>query len=222
MELNDTNENLFINLKQGNELNKYTQINKIEAIPHLTQLQKTSDVKLSNVDFNNKNYDLLDNYKNVDDFKSYSQTKDLFNKSVSEYMLAKDYYIETKDSDLFDTLETLKQTIIGLAEKLKNSLNSLIIVDDSKTKNNIKYEESQINYLIYSLSVNDNKNIIDYESSNKKLNDWLTINIVGIVILLIIIYIIRINKSQNKENLLTCGFIFILIVLIYRFRHHII
>lgn len=221
MELNDTNENLFINLKQGNELNKYTQINKIEAIPHLTQLQKTSDVKLSNVDFNNKNYDLLDNYKNVDDFKSYSQTKDLFNKSVSEYMLAKDYYIETKDSDLFDTLETLKQTIIGLAEKLKNSLNSLII-DDSKTKNNIEYEKSQINYLIYSLSVNDNKNIIDYVSTNKKLNDWLTINIVGIVILLIIIYIIRINKSQNKENLLTCGFIFILIVLIYRFRHHII
>ena len=220
MELNDTNENLFINLKQGNELNKYTQINKIEAIPHLTQLQKTSDVKLSNVDFNN-NYDLLDNYKNVDDFKSYSQTKDLFNKSVSEYMLAKDYYIETKDSDLFDTLETLKKSIIGLAEKLKNSLNSLII-EDSKTKNNIEYEKSQINYLIYSLSVNDNKNIIDYVSTNKKLNDWLTINIVGIVILLIIIYIIRINKSQNKENLLTCGFIFILIVLIYRFRHHII
>jgi predicted RND superfamily exporter protein len=221
MELKDATENLFINLKQGNELNKYIQIHKIEAIPHLTQLQKTSDVKLSNVDFNNKNYHLLDNYKKVDDFKSYSQTKDLFNKSVSEYMLAKDYYIETKDSDLFDTLETLKQTIIGLAEKLKNSLNSLII-EDSKTKNNIKYEESQINYLIYSLSVNDNKNIIDYESTNKKLNDWLTINIVGIVILLIIIYIIRINKSQNKDNLLTSGFIFILIVLIYRFRHHII
>lgn len=221
MELNDTNENLFINLKQGNELNKYTQIHKIEAIPHLTQLQKTSDVKLSNIDFNNKNYDLLDNYKKVDDFKSYSQTKDLFNKSVSEYMLAKDYYIQTKDSDLFDTLETLKQTIIDLAEKLKTSLNSLII-EDTKTKNNIEYEKSQINYLIYSLSVNDNKNIIDYESSNKKLNDWLTINIVGIVILLIIIYIIRINKSQNKDKVLTCGFIFILIVLIYRFRHHII
>ena len=28
----------------------------------------------------------------------------------------------------------------------------------------------------------------------------------------------QINKSQNKENLLTCGFIFILIVLIYRFN----
>jgi len=221
MELNDANENLFINLKQGNELNKYTQIHKIEAIPHLTQLQKTSDVKLSNVDFNNTKYNLLDNYKNVDDFKSYSQTKDMFNKSISEYMLAKDYYIETKDSDLFDTLETLKRRIINLAEKLKNSLNSLII-EDSKTKNNIKYEKSQINYLIYSLSVNDNKNIIDYNSTNKKLNDWLTINIIGIVILLIIIYIIRNNKSQNKEKLLTCGFIFILIVLIYRFRHHII
>ena len=221
MELNDTNENLFINLKQGNELNKYTQIHKIEAIPHLTQLQKTSDVKLSNIDFNNKNYDLLDNYKKVDDFKSYSQTKDLFNKSISEYMLAKDYYIETKDNDIFDTLETLKQKIIGLAEKLKNSLNSLII-EDSKTKNNIKYQKSQINNLIYSLSINDNKNIIDYNSTNKKLNDWLTINIIGIVILLIIIYIIRNNKSQNKEKLLTCGFIFILIFLIYRFRHHII
>ena len=221
MELNDANENLFINLKQGNELNKYTQIHKIEAIPHLTQLQKTSDVKLSNVDFNNTKYNLLDNYKNVDDFKSYSQTKDMFNKSISEYMLAKDYYIETKDSDLFDTLETLKRRIINLAEKLKNSLNSLII-EDSKTKNNIKYEKSQINNLIYSLSINDNKNIIDYNSTNKKLNDWLTINIIGIVILLIIIYIIRNNKSQNKEKLLTCGFIFILIVLIYRFRHHII
>ena len=221
MELNDANENLFINLKQGDELNKYTQIHKIEAIPHLTQLQKTSDVKLSNIDFNNKNYDLLDNYKKVDDFKSYSQTKDLFNKSISEYMLAKDYYIETKDSDLFDTLETLKKSIIGLAEKLKNSLNSLII-EDSKTKNNIKYQKSQINNLIYSLSINDNKNIIDYKSTNKKLNDWLTINIIGIVILLIIIYIIRNNKSQNKEKLLTCGFIFILIFLIYRFRHHII
>ena len=221
MELNDANENLFINLKQGNELNKYTQIHKIEAIPHLTQLQKTSDVKLSNIDFNNKNYDLLDNYKKVDDFKSYSQTKDLFNKSISEYMLAKDYYIETKDNDIFDTLETLKQKIIGLAEKLKNSLNSLII-EDSKTKNNIKYQKSQINNLIYSLSINDNKNIIDYNSTNKKLNDWLTINIIGIVILLIIIYIIRNNKSQNKEKLLTCGFIFILIFLIYRFRHHII
>ncbi len=221
MELNDANENLFINLKQGDELNKYTQIHKIEAIPHLTQLQKTSDVKLSNIDFNNMNYDLLDNYKKVDDFKSYSQTKDLFNKSISEYMLAKDYYIETKDNDIFDTLETLKQKIIGLAEKLKNSLNSLII-EDSKTKNNIKYQKSQINNLIYSLSINDNKNIIDYNSTNKKLNDWLTINIIGIVILLIIIYIIRNNKSQNKEKLLTCGFIFILIVLIYRFRHHII
>ena len=221
MELNDANENLFINLKQGDELNKYTQIHKIEAIPHLTQLQKTSDVKLSNIDFNNKNYDLLDNYKKVDDFKSYSQTKDLFNKSISEYMLAKDYYIETKDNDIFDTLETLKQKIIGLAEKLKNSLNSLII-EDSKTKNNIKYQKSQINNLIYSLSINDNKNIIDYKSTNKKLNDWLTINIIGIVILLIIIYIIRNNKSQNKDKLLTCGFIFILIVLIYRFRHHII
>jgi len=221
MELNDANENLFINLKQGDELNKYTQIHKIEAIPHLTQLQKTSDVKLSNIDFNNKNYDLLDNYKKVDDFKSYSQTKDLFNKSISEYMLAKDYYIETKDNDIFDTLETLKQKIIGLAEKLKNSLNSLII-EDSKTKNNIKYQKSQINNLIYSLSINDNKNIIDYNSTNKKLNDWLTINIIGIVILLIIIYIIRNNKSQNKEKLLTCGFIFILIFLIYRFRHHII
>ena len=221
MELNDTNENLFINLKQGNELNKYTQIHKNEAIPHLTQLQKTTDVNLTNIDFNNTNYDLLDNYKKVDDFKSYSQTKDLFNKSISEYMLAKDYYIETKDSGLFDTLETLKQKIIGLAEKLKNSLNSLII-EDSKTKNNIKYEKSQINNLIYSLSVIDNKNIIDYKSTNKKLNDWLTINIIGIVILLIIIYIIRNNKSQNKDKLLTCGFIFILIVLIYRFRHHII
>ena len=64
-------------------------------------------MNLTNIDFNNTNYDLLDNYKKVDDFKSYSQTKDLFNKSISEYMLAKDYYIETKDSGLFDTLETL-------------------------------------------------------------------------------------------------------------------
>jgi Fe2+ transport system protein B len=221
MELNDANENLFINLKQGNELNKYTQIHKIEAIPHLTQLQKTTDVKLSNIDMNNKKYDFLDNYKHIDDFKSYSHTKDIFNKSISEYMLAKDYYIQTKDNDLFNTLEILKKKITFLAEKLKNSLNSLII-EDSKTRNNIKYEQSQINHLIYSLSVNDNKNIIDYNTTNTKLNDWLTVNMVGILILLILIYIVRNNNSQSKDKLLTCGFIFILIILIYRFRHHII
>ena len=144
MELNDTNENLFINLKQGNELNKYTQINKIEAIPHLTQLQKTSDVKLSNVDFNN-NYDLLDNYKNVDDFKSYSQTKDLFNKSVSEYMLAKDYYIETKDSDLF--LNCVKDSIKNITTWNTESdyqLNKikLLLKDVKKFLNFIKTEFS--------------------------------------------------------------------------------
>ena len=62
------------------ELRKYENQYKIDAIPHLTQLQKTSSTNLSNVDLNTK-YGILENYEKVDDFKSYSKKKDLFNKT---------------------------------------------------------------------------------------------------------------------------------------------
>lgn len=202
-----------IGLLQGKELRKYENQYKIDAIPHLTQLQKTSSTNLSNVDLNTK-YGILENYEKVDDFKSYSKKKDLFNKSVSEYMLAKEYYIHNKDINDFENLEKLKGKIIKYAKHLKNSTNSLI-VSDQKTKNLIEYEKNQIDSLIYSLATTNNKGVLVHTG---KLNNWFRISIFSILVLITLICVVKNIKSKQKYNILNVGFIIILIVLFYLFN----
>ena len=184
-----------IGLLQGKELRKYENQYKIDAIPHLTQLQKTSSTNLSNVDLNTK-YGILENYEKVDDFKSYSKKKDLFNKSVSEYMLAKEYYMHNKDINLFENLEKLKGKIIKYAKHLKNSTNSLI-VSDQKTKNLIEYEKNQIDSLIYSLATTNNKGVLVHTG---KLNNWFRISILSILVLIVLICVVKNIKSKQKYN----------------------
>ncbi|MAU37561.1 MAG: hypothetical protein CMD14_09390 [Flavobacteriales bacterium] len=203
-----------IGLLQGKELRKYENQYKIDAIPHLTQLQKTSSTNLSNVDLNTK-YGILENYEKVDDFKSYSKKKDLFNKSVSEYMLAKEYYMHNKDISLFENLEKLKGKIIKYAKHLKNSTNSLI-VSDQKTKNLIEYEKNQIDSLLYSLATTNNKGVLVHTG---KLNNWFRISILSILVLITLICVVKNIKSKQKYNILNVGFIIILIVLIYLFNN---
>ena len=201
-----------VNLLQGKELRKYENQYKIDAIPHLTQLQKTSSTNLSNVDLSKK-YGILENYEKVDDFKIYSKKKDLFNKSVSEYMLAKEYYMHNKDINVFENLEKLKGKIIKYAKHLKNSTDSLI-VSDQKTKNLIEYEKNQIDSLIYSLATTNNKGVLVHTG---KLNNWVRISILCILVLITLIFVVKNIKSKQKNNILSVGFIIILIVLIYLF-----
>ena len=201
-----------VNLLQGKELRKYENQYKIDAIPHLTQLQKTSSTNLSNVDLSKK-YGILENYEKVDDFKIYSKKKDLFNKSVSEYMLAKEYYMHNKDINVFENLEKLKGKIIKYAKHLKNSTDSLI-VSEQKTKNLIEYEKNQIDSLIYSLATTNNKGVLVHTG---KLNNWVRISILCILVLITLIFVVKNIKSKQKNNILSVGFIIILIVLIYLF-----
>tara|TARA_B100001769_G_C22096738_1_gene591777 strand:- start:249 stop:914 length:666 start_codon:yes stop_codon:yes gene_type:complete len=206
-----------INLEQGKELHKYENIYMKDAIPHLQNLQATANNKVEHLNIDNNKYLKIDNYQKINNFTSYSKNKDIFNKSVSEYMLAKEYYINTNDENLKDKLINLTKTIIKTANSIKNSLDSLF-VNDEKIKNNIEYEKKQISLIIDSLEMRENKSIID-NNSKDLLKKWYRISIFSFFIM---IFIILLNNTFTNNEYITISFFIIISIIIVWFRKHII
>lgn len=214
--------NSSLHLKQGQESLMFKDnINKT-ASQHMLELEKESDFNLTNVDLNKKLLKNLENYEKVDDFKSYTKEYDLFNKSISKYMLSKDYYIETTDTS---TLNKLRSTIVNSAKNLLNNLNTSKI---NNSDDKIKIEHSKNNILSILNTLNADSCMESKSETKKylivkqKLNLWFYITIFSFILLVILILYIKIFKVKQEKIILAGGFFVILTCLLIIFKQHII
>lgn len=214
--------NSSFHLKQGQENLKFKDNIDKEAAYHMSEIQKTSDINLSNVDLNKNLVKNLENYEKVDDFKSYTKGHDLFNKSISQYMLSKDYYIETKDTS---SLNKLTNNIVNSAQNLLNTLNTSKI-NNSDDKKKLEHCTNNIHSIINTL--NTESRMESKTGANKylivkqKLNSWFYVSIISFILLLLFIYNIKFLKVKQEYFILTSVFFVLLTSLLIIFKQHII
>tara|TARA_B110000483_G_C18207044_1_gene548396 strand:+ start:7300 stop:7968 length:669 start_codon:yes stop_codon:yes gene_type:complete len=202
--------NSSFHLKQGQENLKFKDNIDKESAYHMLEIQKTSDINLSNVDLNKKLVKNLENYEKVDDFKSYTKGNDLFNKSISQYMLSKDYYIETKDTS---SLNKLTNNIVNSAQNLLNNLNTSKI-NNSYDKKKIEQSKNNIHSIINTLNtecrMESKAGTNKYLIVNQKLNSWFYVSIISFILLLLFICNIKFLKVKQEKFILTSVFFVLL------------
>jgi len=202
--------NSSFHLKQGQENLKFKDNIDKESAYHMLEIQKTSDINLSNVDLNKKLVKNLENYEKVDDFKSYTKGNDLFNKSISQYMLSKDYYIETKDTS---SLNKLTNNIVNSAQNLLNNLNTSKI-NNSYDKKKIEQSKNNIHSIINTLNtecrMESKTGTNKYLIVNQKLNSWFYVSIISFILLLLFICNIKFLKVKQEKFILTSVFFVLL------------
>ena len=218
----------IINLKQGKEFIKYGEINKIKSIQNLRNLQKTTSSELDSIDYttsDTETYKVLDNYKNVSDYKVYAKEKELFNKTVSEYMLTHRTYLNDPNNNrIINALMNLNKKLIKQATNISNLLTN-IGNSDNNERNKIDRHKREIDDSIYYLK--KNMDIIKpLEKKNSKtaagtlLNEWYKVVGLGIIILLIILVLT--SKIKEKSSIIMFSFFTILVFILTWLSRHII
>jgi hypothetical protein len=218
----------LINLKQGAEFLKYSNINNVKSAQHLNSLQKTSGPTLesgglnSGVQFKPK---ALEEYKHVSDYKAYTKAHGLFNKTVSEYMMTHHAYIsDTSNNKLLNVLIKLNDKLIKHASKISESLTQMIITDATLEKdmiNHKKHIDDSIDNL--RLSANNMKPLEKRDngaSLETLLKGWYSVVGVGMFVLLIVL--IMAGKTKEKGGIILFSFTTIVIVVITWLARHII
>jgi len=218
----------IINLKQGKEFIKYGAINKINSIQQLHNLQKTTSSELDSIDYttsDSENYKILDSYKNVSDYKAYATQKELFNKTVSEYMLTHTTYLNDPGNNrIVNTLMNLNKKLINQATKISKMLTN-IDDTDSNGQNQINRHKKEIDDSIYYLKKNIDI-IKPLEKRNTEttpgilLSEWYKVVGLGIIILLTILVLT--SKIKQKNNIIMFSFFTIVAFILTWLSRHII
>jgi len=218
----------IINLKQGKEFIKYGAINKINSIQQLHNLQKTTSSELDSIDYttsDSENYKILDSYKNVSDYKAYANQKELFNKTVSEYMLTHTTYLNDPGNNrIVNTLMNLNKKLINQATKISKMLTN-IDDTDSNGQNQINRHKKEIDDSIYYLKKNIDI-IKPLEKRNTEttpgilLSEWYKVVGLGIIILLTILVLT--SKIKQKNNIIMFSFFTIVAFILTWLSRHII
>ncbi|MDB4342677.1 hypothetical protein OAA07_00355 [bacterium] len=218
----------IINLKQGKEFLKYGTINKINSIQQLHNLQKTTSSELDSIDYttsDSENYKILDSYKNVSDYKAYANQKELFNKTVSEYMLTHTTYLNDPGNNrIVNTLMNLNKKLINQATKISKMLTN-IHDTDSNEQNQINRHIKEIDDSIYYLKKNIDI-IKPLEKRNTEttpgilLSEWYKVVGLGIIILLTILVLT--SKIKQKNNIIMFSFFTIVAFILTWLSRHII
>ena len=218
----------IINLKQGKEFIKYGAINKINSIQQLHNLQKTTSSELDSIDYttsDSENYKILDSYKNVSDYKAYATQKELFNKTVSEYMLTHTTYLNDPGNNrIVNTLMNLNKKLIDQATKISKMLTN-IDDTDSNGQNQINRHKKEIDDSIYYLKKNIDI-IKPLEKRNTEttpgilLSEWYKVVGLGIIILLTILVLT--SKIKQKNNIIMFSFFTIVAFILTWLSRHII
>ena len=218
----------IINLKQGKEFIKYGAINKINSIQQLHNLQKTTSSELDSIDYttsDSENYKILDSYKNVSDYKAYANQKELFNKTVSEYMLTHTTYLNDPGNNrIVNTLMNLNKKLINQATKISKMLTN-IHDTDSNEQNQINRHIKEIDDSIYYLKKNIDI-IKPLEKRNTEttpgilLSEWYKVVGLGIIILLTILVLT--SKIKQKNNIIMFSFFTIVAFILTWLSRHII
>ena len=218
----------IINLKQGKEFIKYGAINKINSIQQLHNLQKTTSSELDSIDYttsDSENYKILDSYKNVSDYKAYANQKELFNKTVSEYMLTHTTYLNDPGNNrIVNTLMNLNKKLINQATKISKMLTN-IDDTDSNGQNQINRHKKEIDDSIYYLKKNIDI-IKPLEKRNTEttpgilLSEWYKVVGLGIIILLTILVLT--SKIKQKNNIIMFSFFTIVASILTWLSRHII
>tara|TARA_Y100000994_G_C15680863_1_gene437660 strand:- start:938 stop:1621 length:684 start_codon:yes stop_codon:yes gene_type:complete len=218
----------MINLNQGIEFLKYENKNKIELIPHLSSIQKTSGSELDSIDFSSSNqedYKKLDDYKKISDYKHYVKQKNLFNKTVSEYMLTHQSYLNDSDNNkLLNSLLRINDKLIKQASKLRDYLTKIVSVNPT-LNNDVNDQKKQLNDSIERLKQNatfmkplENQN--GGKSLSTLLGHWY--NIVGIGILILLSIVLLTGKTKYKNSIVLLTFLTIFIFILSWLSRHII
>ena len=218
----------IINLKQGKEFIKYGEINKIKSIQNLQNLQKTTSSELDSIDYTTRDtetYKILDDYKNVSDYKVYAKEKELFNKTVSEYMLTHRTYLNDPNNNrIINALMNLNKKLIKQATNISNLLTN-IGNSDNNERHKIDRHKREIDDSIYYLK--KNMDIIKpLEKKNNKtaagtlLSEWYKVVGLGIIILLIILVLT--SKIKEKSSIIMFSFFTILVFILTWLSRHII
>jgi hypothetical protein len=218
----------IINLKQGKEFLKYGAINKINSIQQLHNLQKTTSSELDSIDYTTRDtesYKVLDNYTNVSDYKAYAKQTELFNKTVSEYMLTHSTYLNDPGNNrIINTLVNLNKKLINQATKISIMLTTTDNAD-SNEQNQINRHKKEIDDSIYYLQKNIDI-IKPLEKRNTEstpgilLSEWYKVGGLGIIILLTILVLT--SKIKEKNNIIMFSFFIIVVFILTWLSRHII
>ena len=218
----------IINLKQGKEFIKYGEINKIKSIQKLQNLQKTTSSELDSIDYttsDTETYKVLDNYKNVSDYKVYAKEKELFNKTVSEYMLTHRTYINDPNNNrIINTLMNLNKKLIKQATKISDLLTNIGNAENNE-QHKIDRHKREIDDSIYYLKKNmDIIKPLEKRNNNTSpgtlLSEWYKVVGLGIIILLIILVLT--SKIKDKNIIIMFSFFTILVFILTWISRHII
>jgi len=215
-----------MNLNQGVDFLKYENKNKIELASHLSSIQKTSGSELDSIDFSSNNsetYKKVDGYKKVSDYKHYVKQKDLFNKTISEYMLTHHSYLkDTENNKIYNSLLSINKKLIKQATKLRDHL-SKIISSNPDLNQDVNIEKRQLNYTIERLKENP-IHMKPLENTNKSLGTLLGkwYNIVGIGILILLSIVLLTDKTKYKNGIVLLTFFIILFFILSWLSRHII
>jgi len=217
-----------MNLNQGVEFLKYENKNKIELAPHLSSIQKTSGSELDSIDFSSNNsekYNKVDGYKKVSDYKHYVKQKDLFNKTISEYMLTHHSYLnDTENNKIYNSLLTINNKLIKQATKLRNHL-SKIISSNPDLDQDVNIEKRQLNESIERLKQNPiHMKPLEKQNTDKSLGTLLGkwYNIVGIGILILLSIVLLTDKTKYKNGIVLLTFFIILFFILSWLSRHLI
>ena len=215
-----------MNLNQGVEFLKYENKNKIELAPHLSSIQKTSGSELDSIDFSSNNsekYKKVDGYKKVSDYKHYVKQKDLFNKTISEYMLTHHSYLkDTENNKIYNSLLSINNKLIKQAAKLRDHL-SKIISSNPDLDQDVNIEKRQLNESIERLKQNP-IHMKPLENNGKSLvallGNWY--NLVGIGILILLSIVLLTDKTKYKNGIVLFSFFIILFFVLSWLSRHLI
>lgn len=215
-----------MNLNQGVEFLKYENKNKIELAPHLSSIQKTTDSELDSIDFSSNNsekYKKVDGYKKVSDYKHYVKQKDLFNKTISEYMLTHHSYLkDTENNKIYNSLLSINNKLIKQATKLRDHL-SKIISSNPDLDQDVNIEKRQLNESIERLKENPIQ-MKPLENTGKSLGallgNWY--NLVGIGILILLSIVLLTDKTKYKNGIVLFSFFTILFFVLSWLSRHLI
>ena len=218
----------IINLKQGKEFIKYGEINKIKSIQNLQNLQKTTSSELDSIDYTTRDtetYKILDDYKNVSDYKVYAKEKELFNKTVSEYMLTHRTYINDPNNNrIINALMNLNKKLIKQATKISDLLTNIGNAENNE-QHKIDRHKREIDDSIYYLKKNmDIIKPLEKRNNNTSpgtlLSEWYKVVGLGIIILLIILVLT--SKIKDKNIIIMFSFFTILVFILMWLSRHII
>jgi hypothetical protein len=212
------------NLLQGQKYMEYGRLYAKSVHPHLASLQTTSSPDIGSITESMNGMNSVNATTNHNNSNEISENEKEFNKNLNEYaityktlsedILNKKEYNQTKNKSVMQHLTKLNKKIISLAEKINNEL-SVKLGGNKELNKNISNKQSQLKKYIHKMSdiTKDNETTINGMEESSRLNaisNYLFYLVWFIVVIIVIILLLTGMNSNSMTTLILISLLFIL------------